>query len=114
MTLPEHEYASRDFAVADKNPSEILGNIQSEFRPDSTNLIAGMVLGAMLVLGGVALALFVLSRDEPKALDAGNQAAKYAFVAVGSVLLPLVGIAVLIWCVRRFSHRILIGNKGLG
>lgn len=89
-----------------------LGEVRQTFRPKMANIGAGAVLGLVLLVGGIAVAVFFAQRREPRRLDTGDRIAKYAILGVLGVGAPLGGIALLVWMKRLASHRVTVCENG--
>src|SRR5215217_684329 len=89
-----------------------LGEVRHTFRPKMANIAAGTILGIALLLGGIAVAIFLARRHDPKPLDIGNRIAKYAIIGVLGVGAPVGGIALLAWMKRLAAHQVTVHDKG--
>jgi len=81
-----------------------LGKLHRVFRPKKANLIAGVILGLLLMIGGVAAAIGLSFRASQQAPSAGEKILVYGLIGILGVLLPLCGVALLVWMKRLFSH----------
>jgi hypothetical protein len=91
-----------------------LGNVRHTFRPKMADIIAGTILGVVLVAGNIALATYLIRRPDPRPLDTGNRVAKYVLILIGVIgfVAPLGGLALLLGMKRLASHRVTVFDGG--
>lgn len=89
-----------------------LGKVRQEFRPNTANIAAGMILGTGLIVGGIAFAITLAQKAKPDPEDPGAPIAKYVAVGALGVVAPIGGIALLVWMKRLTSHRVTIHDNG--
>lgn len=89
-----------------------LGEVRQVFRPKIANLVAGMILGSAMAIGGVLAAIALLLRDSRRPMQTGDQIAFYVIIVVLGVALPAGGIAILVWVKRTLSHRVTVFDRG--
>ena len=89
--MPEPDVENLDLAKV----LEQFGRPFAEFHSSSTNLIAGIIIGVLAVLGGILFFLLPLFEEaEPWHIWRGR--------IFGTTLLA-VGSSLIFWCMRKFS-----------
>lgn len=92
--------------------AETLGAVKREFKPDLSNLIAGVILGLGMIFGGIAAAVYLAGRDDPKPLAAGETALKYGVIGLLGLGVPCGGAILLYWMKQLLSHKVIIHEHG--
>lgn len=94
------------------DPVSALGEIKDTFQPAKENLIAGIIGGIALIIGGLAVGYYLLEREDPRPVEGKDRFFKYAIIATVGGLAPLGGIVLLVWMKRLLSHRVVVGANG--
>jgi hypothetical protein len=89
-------------------PIEAFGEIKATFRPGRGNIIAGIVIGFILILGGIGLGLYIAFQDTPHQQQTGDKTGKY----VASFGFGIGGIFIFRWMRRLLSHQVVVGENG--
>ncbi len=92
--------------------AESLGKLEETFKPSLANVAAGVILGLGLVIGGIALAVYIALKPAGPNETSGDHFAKYAIMAVGGLLLPLMGGALVFGMRELAAHRVLLHEHG--
>jgi hypothetical protein len=87
-----------------------VGNVTHTFQPGRANVLAGYVLGILMIIGGLYLVRFPLRAVQVQAIQ--DRIGAFVFVIVFG-LLPVGGLAMLVWINRLGSRRVLFGSKGV-
>jgi hypothetical protein len=92
--------------------AESLGTLRQEFKPKLSNVVAGSIIGLVLLVGGISLAVFMIRRPDTRQLETGDKIAKYGFIAFAGILGPLGGFGLLYWMKQLASHRVSVHENG--
>lgn len=92
--------------------ADSLGEVQCVFRPKKANIIAGVIIGLLLILGGISAATLIAVQRDPPHQALGDKIGKYVCIGLLGILLPAGGIPLLLWMKRLASHRVVIFEHG--
>ena len=95
------------------NTSEVLGQVRRTFRAKRSNIIAGAILGLGLLVGGIALAVFIIqSPDRKPDIELSDKIAKYVIAGLMGLGAPLGGACLLWWVKNLATHRVELCENG--
>lgn len=89
-----------------------LSDIRDIFTPSRPNLIAGIICGIALIVGGLVYGIGLATKDDNRPLEDSSRIAKYVLVAGFAGAAPIAGIVLLVWMRRLLSHQVMVGELG--
>lgn len=101
--------------------AEELGEIKREFKPGRENLVAGIILGLLLIVGGCALTCFSIKGavesggNLPVWTEKGQKGWSWGAVGINAALgigLMIGGFALIYWMRSLFSLCVCVGQNG--
>lgn len=90
-----------------------LGSVRDTFQAGRANIVAGVILGIALIVGGILAALYLMDKEPPPQQSKGDRIGKYVLMLGLGVGAPIGGLVMLIWMKRLFGHRVLVGDNGI-
>jgi hypothetical protein len=87
----------------------IIGGVQETYRPDRTNLGAGVISAIVLIVGGLCMAYAWAARENPQPIED----TKYMANGMLGILALIAGLVLLTWVRRLFSHKVLLAEHGI-
>ena len=83
------------------------------FGPSRKNLVAGLVLGLVLIVVGLTVGYWMYGAVDNLPRKISDRIALYGMTAVCGLLVPLGGVALILWSMRSFSRCLWLCENGL-